>query len=173
MSNTPELTPISYLVLGLVARGASTSYELKQRVAGSVGYFWSFAHSALYAEPARLETAGLLTESREAHGRRRRMYTITPAGRDALEAWLREPTREPTQVRDLGLLKLFFAGLIDEDAARELARAQAAVHRERLAAYEAVAGAKAQSPDDLYPLETLRMGLMVERAFVAFWESLV
>ena len=76
-----ELTPVSYLVLGLVAAGATTSYELKQKVAGSVGYMWTFPHSALYAEPSRLVTLGLLDEEREQHGRRRRIYTITHAGR--------------------------------------------------------------------------------------------
>src|SRR5262245_33146679 len=100
-----ELTPVSYLVLGLVACGASTSYELKQKVANSVGFMWSFPHSALYAEPARLVCLGLLSDRREDHGRRRRVYTITDRGRAELEQWLREPASDPPQLRDLGLLK--------------------------------------------------------------------
>jgi PadR family transcriptional regulator AphA len=168
MSSQPELTPVSYLVLGLVARGVRTSYELKQKVAGSIGYFWSFPHSALYAEPARLVSFGLLEEQREDHGRRRRLYTVTPAGREALTAWLREPTAEPSQIRDLGLLKLFFS---DGDVG-ELARAQEAAHRERLVAYESIAAGQSGEPQYPRSRETLRMGLMVERAFVAFWSSL-
>ncbi len=171
--STPELTPVSYLVLGLVACGATTSYDMKQEVAKSVGYMWSFPHSALYAEPGRLVGLGLLAEEREDHGRRRHLYTLTAAGREALEAWLREPTSEPPQLRDLGLLKLFFTGLIEQDAVRELARAQEAAHRERLAVYETIAAAENPAGHDgRWPLETLRMGLMVERAFVAFWASL-
>src|SRR5215469_9710706 len=106
--STRELTPVSYLVLGLVASEASTSYELKQKVADSVGFMWSFPHSALYAEPARLVGLGLLSDRQEDHGRRRRLYTITDEGRAELEGWLREPAAEPPQLRDLGLLKLFF-----------------------------------------------------------------
>src|SRR5271165_5499793 len=105
--STEQLGPVSYLVLGLVAGGATTSYELKAKVAKSVGYMWSFPHSALYAEPARLVGLGLLEEQREEGGRRRRLYTITEAGREALVAWLRLPTFEQPQLRDLGLLKLF------------------------------------------------------------------
>jgi PadR family transcriptional regulator AphA len=167
-----ELTPISYVVLGLVACGASTSYELKQKVAGSVGFMWSFPHSALYAEPPRLAGLGLLEELREEHGRRRRLYTITDAGRAALQVWLHEPATEPPQLRDLGLLKLFFSSLTDDETVQNLARAQEAAHRERLAVYEAIDTQKPAQPDDPFPFATLRMGLMVERAFIAFWTSL-
>src|SRR5579863_10439101 len=100
MSNR-ELTPISYLVLGLVASGPATSYELKQKVAGSVGFMWSFPHSALYAEPPRLVGLGLLADQREEHGRRRRIFTITDRGLAELGHWLREPTSEPPELRDL------------------------------------------------------------------------
>src|ERR671937_1200150 len=107
MSN-PQLTPVSYVVLGLVAQGATTSYDMKQKAARSVGYFWHFPHSQLYAEPARLVELGLLAEEQERGGRRRRTYTLTKAGKTVLDGWLRRPTSEPTQGRDTGLLKLFF-----------------------------------------------------------------
>jgi DNA-binding PadR family transcriptional regulator len=171
MSN-PELSPVSYLVLGLVACGASTSYELKQKVAGSVGFMWSFPHSALYAEPARLVHLRLLTEVREEHGRRRRLYALTAEGQAALERWLREPASEHPQLRDLGLLKLFFSNLTSEADVRALAEAQIAAHRERLVLYEAIEAAIPAEPDDPFPFATLRMGLMCERAFIAFWEEI-
>jgi DNA-binding PadR family transcriptional regulator len=167
-----DLSPVSYLVLGLVACGASTSYELKQKVADSVGFMWSFPHSALYAEPARLVGLGLLADEQEEHGRRRRLYTITDDGRAALEGWLREPATEPPQLRDLGLLKLFFSNLTNESEVQALAEAQAAVHRERLAIYKQIEAAKPAEPDDPFPYATLRMGLMCENAFIAFWEEI-
>ena len=122
--SSPNLTPVSYLILGLVARGASTPYALKQYVAKSVGFFWPFPHSQFYSEPARLLEHGLLEETREASGRRRRQFTITAAGQAALEAWLREPTSEQPQIRDTGLLKLFFGEGLDARGGRR-ARARA------------------------------------------------
>jgi DNA-binding PadR family transcriptional regulator len=105
----PSLTPTSYVVLGLVgAFGPCTSYDMKRSVAVSIGYFWSFPHSQLYAEPARLVELGLLSEERESTGRKRRLYALTSAGRRALRTWLAEPTDEPTEIRDLAILKLFF-----------------------------------------------------------------
>src|SRR5829696_3541648 len=106
----PDLTPVSYVVLGLVARdGPSTPYALKTAVGRGVAHFWPFPHSQIYAETERLAGLGLLAEEREQTGRRRRSYRITPEGRTALSAWLAEPAAEPPQLRSLGLLKLIFA----------------------------------------------------------------
>ena len=115
MANGSEeisLNPVSYVVLGFADQWAAelTSYDLEQMVAGSVGYFSSSSHSQLYAEPARLAAAGYLDEEVETSGRRRPLYRISRRGRKALQAWLAEPIGDGTEVRDLGLLKLFFAG---------------------------------------------------------------
>jgi PadR family transcriptional regulator AphA len=174
MWNVPSvvLTPVSYLVLGLVAReGAATPYDLKRLVARSIGYFWSFPHSQLYAEPDRLAREGLLQEEREETGRRRRVYSLTPAGREALTEWLRQPVSDPPQLRDLGLLKLFFGELLEPDEVRELARAQEASHRARLDHYRELEAHLAGRDDLAYPFETLRMGILCEDAFVRFWSG--
>src|SRR5690349_11815802 len=106
---TDRLTSTSYLVLGLIGReGPSTPYELKRHVAATIGHFWSFPHALLYKEPARLVDLGLLTEEREPGGRRRRLFSITEHGWAALREWLGRPSREPTELRDAGLLQLFF-----------------------------------------------------------------
>ena len=126
----PDLTPVSYVVLGLVARdGPSTPYALKAAVGRGIAHFWQFPHSQIYAETDRLARLGLLAEEREQTGRRRRSYRITTQGRAALAAWLAEPTDEPPQFRSLGLLKLFFAQHARPEDVAELARVQAELHR--------------------------------------------
>ena len=120
-----RLRPVSYIVLGLLATaGPQTSYELKHNASVSVGFFWPFPHSQLYAEPQRLVGLGLLDEVREEGGRRRRTYTINDDGRAALIAWLGEPP-EPAQYRDPAMLRLFFAGA-DPSIVGPLARRQVA-----------------------------------------------
>ncbi len=164
------LTPVSYLVLGWIAHSPATPYELKQRVANSVGYFWHFPHSQLYAEPARLVTLGMLEEEQEQHGRRRRVYSITEKGRLALEDWLRQPTSEQPQIRDIGLLKLFFSGTLESDTIVALARAQEQSHRERLGVYEEI---QREIPEHAgFAHASLRMGFAVERAFIEFWNDI-
>ncbi len=172
------LTPTSYLVLGLLAReGSSTPYELKRHVATTIGHFWSFPHALLYKEPARLERLGLLTEEREESGRRRRLFTITEAGQEALRAWLGRPARHPTELRDLALLQLFFADLESTAATRAIAEEQLALHRAQLAGYEAdqriedrlEGGRGVTRSMEHWRGVTLRMGLLYEQAAVQFW----
>ncbi len=164
-----SLTPTSYVVLGLVGYlGSCTSYDLKQTVARSIGYFWSFPHSQLYAEPARLVSAGLLVEEREVAGRRRRRYRLTPRGTEALQAWLARPTEAPTEIRDLALLKLFFGGQGSPENVARQAETALATHRQRLAEYEAIA---VRAPTDAHQRRTLDLGLAYERAVIAFWQS--
>ncbi len=175
-----HLTTTSYLVLGLIEReGPSTPYELKRHVAATIGHFWSFPHALLYKEPARLAELGLLTEERESDGRRRRLFTITGYGRAALQAWLAKPSQEPTELRDAGLLQLFFSDLGSTDGRRALALAQLAIHRAALGRYEDDRRAEGMlngSDSAVRTVEhwrgvTLPMGLLYERAAVEFWEG--
>ena len=80
-----ELTPTSYIVLGLVdwAREA-TPYQLKQLVAGGLANLWSVPHAQLYTEPERLAGAGYREGTQETGGRRRRTYRITDTGRTGI-----------------------------------------------------------------------------------------
>jgi DNA-binding PadR family transcriptional regulator len=126
-----DLTPVSYVVLGLVARdGPSTPYALKTAVGRGVAHFWPFPHSQIYAETERLAGLGLLVEEREHTGRRRRSYRITAEGRAALADWLAEPAEELPQFRSLGLLKLFFGQHAGPGNVAELATAQVELHRQ-------------------------------------------
>jgi PadR family transcriptional regulator AphA len=177
-----RLTPTSYLVLGLLAReGPSTPYDLERHVRATLGNFWTFPHTLLYTEPARLAAQGLVTESRETEGRRRRVFTVTPAGLDALGAWLDRPSAAPTELRDRGLLQLFFADLAPAEGRLRLAEQQLAIHRAKLAAYEEDAriergsggSGRGQRTVEHWRGETLRMGLLYERAAVEFWTGVV
>ena len=162
-----NLTPTSYIVLGLLEQaGEATPYDLKQRVAGSVGNFWSVPHSQLYAEPERLAAAGHLRERREPAGRRRRLYSLTERGREALAAWRAEPSRQLPELRDPGLLKLFFGA---EESALAAVRRDA--HRAKLAEYESRRRLDTgEGPRG--PWRALEAGIAHEREWVRFWTEL-
>ena len=177
-----RLTPTSYLVLGLLAReGPSTPYDLEQHVRATLGNFWSFPHTLLYSEPPRLEGLGLVTETRETEGRRRRVFAITPAGTSVLGAWLDRPSDAPTELRDPGLLQLFFADLASDDAKRRLAARRLAIHEEKLAAYleadryerRGDGLLRGQRTVEHWRGETLPMGLRYESAAVDFWTDVL
>jgi DNA-binding PadR family transcriptional regulator len=167
MSSQAEvrLTPTSYVVLGLIeAMEPATPYDLKLAARQGVSNLWALPHTQLYSESARLAAAGLLLEERERTGRRRRIYRISDAGREALEAWRAEDAATTWELRDAGLLKLFFGA--DPTA---LAAKQLEAHRDRLAEYEALAEAAEALPAGMRL--ALESGIGHEREYVRYWTA--
>jgi PadR family transcriptional regulator AphA len=160
-----RLTNISFIVLGLLSWAKrATPYDLKQMVA-SLADLWSVQHTQLYGEPARLAKAGYVTEEQETTGRRRKTYELTEKGRRAFEEWKTAPTDTFTELRDPGLLKLYFGA-----DPRLVAADQLKLHRRRLAEYEALA-AQLTKNAPVGPLLALEAGLGHEREWVRFWEK--
>ena len=163
----------SYVILGLLATcGPATPYEMKKLIDGSIGYFWDFPRAQLYVDPPRLAELGLLAEEREAAGRRRRLYRITPAGQAELQGWLHEPATQEVELRDAGLLKLYFGALLSVDDVVALARRERELHERRLAAYRAIEDAIASEPIQAFGLATLRMGIAYEQLSITFWRDI-
>lgn len=163
------LTPTSYVVLGLVhTLQPCTSYDMKQLVNISIGNFWPFPHSQLYAEPARLVDDGLLVEDQEETGRRRRLYRLTDAGEAVFREWARMPAQEIGELRDEGLLKLFFSDPADRESITALAKAQVKVHEERI---EALSLVRDEVSTEASPAQmaTLELGLRWDRTAADFW----
>jgi PadR family transcriptional regulator, regulatory protein AphA len=160
------LTPTSYIVLGLLRLEPGTPYDLKTRVAATLGNFWSVQHAQLYTETARLAEEGLLDEHREIEGRRRKTYSITDAGSQVLEDWLETPTSELTELRDLSMLKVFFGADLEM-----LAPAQLEAHRAKVAEYEAIHEQLQGADIPKGMMITLEVGIQHERDAVRFWSS--
>jgi len=120
-----------YAVLGFLCRRPMSGYDLKKAVEQSVGNFWKESYGQLYPILKRLSDDGLASKTDAGAGgkRTRHLYSITPAGRDALRRWLEEAT-EPQQLRNELLLKLFFGGRGDAAWSRR----QVEQARERLVA---------------------------------------
>ena len=103
-----RLTSTSFAVLAVLDQcGDATSYELKATMERSIQNFWPVPHTTAYEEPARLAQAGYLSVRQEPAGRRRKVYSLTESGREALREWASEPTAAPPQLRDEMVLKLF------------------------------------------------------------------
>ncbi|MGH3877500.1 MAG: PadR family transcriptional regulator [Actinophytocola sp.] len=167
-----KLNATSYVVLGMLSSAPATSYDLKQWVANTIGNFWAFAHSQLYDEPARLVADGLISETVEEGGRRRRTYEILPAGREALHEWLSAPSTDQTEVRDLGLLKLFFADLGEHADVLRLARDRHESHKARADSYTEQ---REEIVDyaDRWQVKTIELGIRYERCVEQFWADLI
>jgi len=110
-------------LLGMLRLGAQSGYAIKKAASVSAGFFWRVSFSQIYPELARLEYRGLVTKRDSPQGRRRRsIYGITDSGKEALLDWLRSPDDAPLQLRDEGLLRLYFADALSLEEQLELVR---------------------------------------------------
>lgn len=113
-SGPVELNQTARVLLGMIAEGHTTGYAIKAEIERSTQPFWGASVGGIYPELRRLAAVGLVAVRDDPRGgARRHCYTITDAGRRALEAWLSEPSEPVLDVRDEGLLRLRFAGVLE------------------------------------------------------------
>ena len=128
-----ELSATGKVILGMLAARPRSGYEIKQLVDNSARFFWAASYGQIYPELKRLEDAGLVVGSDASQGARQRtVYRLTAQGKRAAKDWIaRAP--EVFELRDEGLLALFFAGVIDPSRAPEIARRRSEVAAESAA----------------------------------------
>jgi DNA-binding PadR family transcriptional regulator len=166
-----ELSSTAYVILGMVSKEARSGYEIKAVVDNTTRFFWAASYGQIYPELKRLSEAGLVVGvDSPTGGRRRTIYEITADGEEELKAWLRQPPGT-YEMREEGLLKLFFADLLPREEAVEILRAMRA-HRlavaERLRAMEP---AKTETKDP-FPLIVLRGGIEFTEWFADWCERM-
>ncbi len=147
------LTPSAFAVLGLLARRPSSGYELGSRAAASIDNFWPLTRTHIYGELSKLEALGYVVgvEVAQEHLPDKRVYSVTPEGAQALDAWLDNPDPGVPRPRQPMLVKLFFGERVTPEQAAALLtqyEAQALARRDRFAAAAAAdAAAVAADPD--------------------------
>jgi PadR family transcriptional regulator AphA len=167
------LTESCYAVLILLAlRGPSTAYQVKRGLERLAGEFWAVPRAQVYRDCVRLVEAGLLTAQQEESGRRRRVLELTPAGRDAVTAWVREPTDASMEIRDVALLKVAAIELSTPEDVRALAERQVIAYEKRLAGLADIETRMRTRPGSELRLRNLAVGYGVYTAQLNFWKSL-
>jgi len=165
-----SLSPTARVILGLLAWQPRTGYEIKQVTDQSTRFFWGASYGQIYPELRRLEAAGLVASREEPRGRvPRRIYSLTEAGQEALAGWLEE-TDESYEVRDEGLLKLFFSDLMSAEQRLDLIRRRQAWYEESAALFRRIG-------DELGELDessgaVLRYGIELMEWDAAWWQDL-
>jgi DNA-binding PadR family transcriptional regulator len=130
---------LRYGLLGLLAEGPASGYDLTRRFSETLGPVWPAQHPQIYAELARLTEAGLIVV--DSHGPRgRKAYRITDAGLAEVRRWLAEDQVDHT-LRIESLLRSVFFWLmapaeLDAHLEREgqFFREQAEVYRQHTVA---------------------------------------
>ena len=166
----PELTPTGRVILGMVAYGKRTGYDIKQIVDKSTRHFWAASYGQIYPELKRLEDQGLIRGRSEPTGGRPRMvYELTPEGDAALHAWL-ESDREPLyELRDEGMLKLFFSDVVPAEQRVQNIRTMRARMEAKLAQLRALEPKAGEMRTG--PALTLGLGITFTECFIQWCEE--
>jgi len=117
---------LKHALLGLLAKGPASGYELTKEFELSLANVWSAKHSQIYPELRKMADEGWLTVGEEG-SRGRKEYEITDTGRAELRRWLVE-VRPERAGRNEPMLRIFFLWTLppDEAAAYLDAEAEAA-----------------------------------------------
>ncbi len=168
MSSTIPLSPTARVILGLIRLGARTGYDIKQTIEVSTRFFWNASYGQIYPELRRLEEAGLVEADPDpGSGRKRTLYSLTPAGEEALHAWLTGPG-DLFDMRDEALLKLFFGDLLAPDEVRANLRRRRESWEQALELFRSIE-ARGPEPQYVYPRKTLEFGIEFVEWMIAWY----
>jgi PadR family transcriptional regulator AphA len=158
-----DLSPTGRVILGMIAFGKRTGYDIKTFVDKTTRYFWAASYGQIYPELKRLEDRGLVRGRHEpSGGRARTVYELTDAGTAALEGWLESDDAPSYELRDEGMLKLFFSDSLPERRI-DIVRAMRAREERALKHLRSIEPHASQGPAGSYL--TLQMGIeLTERA---------
>lgn len=149
---------LPHVLLGLLARGPASGWDLKSRMARDLALGWDAELTQIYPALRRLQRGGFVTmrRRRSEKGPPRREYRLTPAGRREFREWIAEPLAMP-RPRDASLARLAF-----------LERQPRETRTERLHEYRTllVAALKKASPGSTAARRRWRLLLEAERAWV-------
>ncbi|MDA0706743.1 MAG: PadR family transcriptional regulator [Proteobacteria bacterium] len=107
---------VKTVCLGMLTDGEASGYDLKKHFESSFGHFFSAGYGSIYPALASLAANGLVNcECIPQNGKPdRKVYSITPAGRDVLLAELDKPNPSH-KVRSEFLATICFAHLMTAD----------------------------------------------------------
>ena len=171
-----SLPSSAYVILGkLKVLGGASGYDVKRDADSTLRAFWTISQAQIYPLLARLERDGLVEGRSEPRGRRRRrVFTLTDDGEEALREWLRTDESLSYELRDQGMLKLFFADVLDREDALALVGKIRARHERMLDRLREMEprGIRAAEAGVAFPLHTLRWGFATHEATIEYCTAL-
>jgi PadR family transcriptional regulator, regulatory protein AphA len=169
MAREQQLSTTEGAVLGLLAFGERSGYDLALLAEDSVAHLWTPSRSQIYKTLPHLVAAGLARRRDvEQLGRPdKAVYRITRAGKQELRRWLDDVEDEPASGRVVFPLKFFFAGFASEGTADAQLAAYRRYLERRLGRYESLREAP-DSFDAHYARHVLEHGITRVRATLAW-----
>lgn len=131
---------LTHAILGLLNLKPMTGYDLKHSAFDqTVAHFWQADQAQIYRTLDRMASQGWVTSELEIQTDRpnRKVYSLTDAGREELDRWLREP-QSLSANREAFLVQMFFADKLSNEEILAQIDAQIVAHQARIKEYDAI-----------------------------------
>ncbi|MFH1135841.1 MAG: helix-turn-helix transcriptional regulator [Pseudomonadota bacterium] len=127
---------IKYSILGLLHYKDMHGYKIKKHIERHFGHMWSINYGQIYPNLKALLDEGLAVVREDSRngdkGPPRKLYSITPKGREEFKAWLEGPPERPMLLRDPFLMRFVFFGFGDAEKALKTIDQQIILYEEQL-----------------------------------------
>ena len=159
-------------ILGLLKERSMHGYQLSKRLTDSLGGFWRVSYGSLYPTLKRLERQGAVEQvfDQQEVARRKNVYRITDAGRDAVPKAARGGGSDTAGEDNRFRVRLaFFKYLAPESRIRVLERRRAFLE-ERL---DTITSSLATTTGDTYTLSLIQHGRETTEQDIAWLNGLI
>ncbi|WP_430884251.1 helix-turn-helix transcriptional regulator [Fusibacter sp. JL216-2] len=162
---------MEHIILGLLIYKSLTIYEINSAFKESLSLIYSASYGSIQNAIKKLLKNDMITFVEEVDkGRKKKIYSIEPAGKDAFFQWMQDEISESKLETNM-LIKIYFLGFIDSKQAR-LSIVKDILGKVSEAAQE-ISSLKESLDESLseedkifakYPLKTLDYGVMSHEA---------
>jgi PadR family transcriptional regulator, regulatory protein AphA len=130
---------LRYALLGLLSRENMTGYDLTQKFAEQIGYFWNAHHTQIYRELQKLEDEGLVSHHRIEQLERpdKKLYEVTDKGYRGLVDWLASSPQKPPKMKNESLLRVALFHLVPPEQAIRFLEESKEMHNDAMRQIEA------------------------------------
>lgn len=115
---------LRYSILGLLHYRPMHGYRIKEHIERNFGHMWSINYGQIYPNLKKMHDEGLVSMIEEVcegeKGPPRKLYSITPKGRDAFQDWLGSKPEGGIVLRDPFLMRFVFFGFGEKQTSMEI-----------------------------------------------------
>jgi len=127
---------VRYAILGLLHYRNMHGYEIKRHIERHFGHMWTINYGQIYPNLKSMVEEGHITLAdvtpSERGGPHRKLYAVTPAGREEFGRWLEKEEDSRMFLRDPFLMRFIFFGFGDREKALSIIDSQIRVYEDQL-----------------------------------------
>jgi len=127
---------VRFAILGLLHYRNMHGYEIKHHIESHFGHMWTINYGQIYPNLKSMEEEGCITLAdvtpSEQGGPHKKLYAITPMGREKFNDWLESEEVSRMSLRDPFLMRFIFFGFGNKEQAVAIIDKQIEVYEKQL-----------------------------------------